>query len=62
MVLSQHMILMVGSIRFDVPKNIYIIELTDGWYSLHVVLLNLYEKSKSEYYAKNNKLLIDLMN
>ena len=56
------MVLMIGRISYIPEQKFYIIELSDGWYPIYLVIFNnSKENSKNLFYSNNNALLLDLL-
>jgi len=56
------MVLLIGKIIYIPQQKFYVIELSDGWYSLFLVVFNnMKENPKNLFYSNNNALLLDLV-
>lgn len=60
--LGKHLVLLIGKIVYIPEQKFYVVELSDGWYSIFFVIFNnAKENSKNVFYSNNNALFLDLI-
>ena len=59
--INQHLILLVCNIEYDESGRQYIIELSDGWYSIFAIIKKENLASVNNFNSTNNELLCELV-
>lgn len=59
--LNVHMILRINDIHYDGVLRNYILQLSDGWYTIFAIVMAKHTIVKNNYYQSNHSLLLNLL-